>query len=305
MVTIKVPASSANMGPGFDSLGIALGMYNIIKVSETDSGFTVVTGKDRRIIPGNENNLIYRAMNKVFYEAGYTPKGIRISQQSNIPVTRGLGSSSACIIGGMLGANVLAGRPFTYEKILDFAAEMEGHPDNVTPALYGGFCTSVFENGTVYKTSTKITQPIRFAVMFPDYPMPTRESRKVVPDNFSKEDAVYNISHTALLVSALSSGKLDLLKFAAKDKMHQQYRMNCIDGVDDIFRLSDNLGSYATYLSGSGPTVVSLIDSDNKKFADEMNKYFVTNLSGWRCKSLVIDNVGAVVCESRDKNMEV
>lgn len=301
MVRIKVPATSANMGPGFDSLGIALSMYNTITVSETESGFTVVTGRDRRIIPGNENNMIYRAINRVFDEVGYKARGIRISQQSSIPVTRGLGSSSACIIGGMLGANVIAGRPLAYDKILDLATEMEGHPDNVTPALYGGFCSSVYENGRVYKVSNKITEPIKFAVMFPDYPMHTREARKVVPDVFSKDDAVYNISRTGLLVSALTTGKLELLKTACSDRMHQQYRKEYITGIDGVFENAERLGAYATYLSGSGPSVVSFVDSANAEFAEGMNKYFENNLEGWKCRLLTIDNVGAVVCETRDR----
>ncbi len=301
MVRVKVPATSANMGPGFDSLGVALAMYNTITVSETENGFTVVTGKDKRIVPGNENNMIYRAINRVFDEVGYTARGIRISQQSSIPVTRGLGSSSACIIGGMLGANVIAGRPLTYDKILNLAAEMEGHPDNVTPALYGGFCSSVFENGTVYKVSMKITTPIKFAVMFPDYPMATRESRKVVPDSFSKEDAIYNISHTALLVSALAEGKLELLKTACNDRMHQQYRKEYIAGIDGVFENAERLGAYGTYLSGSGPAVVSLVEGKGSAFADGMNKFFENNLEGWRCRLLTIDNVGAVVCERPDR----
>ena len=233
-----------------------------------------------------------------FNEAGYKSSGVQISQQSSIPVTRGLGSSSACIIGGMLGANVICGRPFGYDEILNMAAAMEGHPDNVTPALYGGFCTSVYDSGKVYFTSTKITSDIKLAVMFPDYPIQTKESRKVVPESFSKLDTVYNISRTALLVSALSSGKFDLLKVACKDKIHQQYRLNCINGGEEIFKLSYDLGAYSTYLSGSGPSVVSIIDADNELFAENMNRYFENNLTGWKCRILHIDNVGSVVLET-------
>ena len=302
MVRVKVPATSANMGPGFDSLGIAVSMYNTIELTETDGGFTVVTGREKRVVPVNENNMIYKAMNIVFNEAGYTPSGIRISQRSNIPVTRGLGSSSACIIGGMLGANVISGRPFKYDEILNMAAAMEGHPDNVTPALYGGFCTSVFDNGKVHFTTAKITEPIKIAVMFPDYPMPTREARKVVPDSFSKSDAVYNISRASMLVSALTLGKFDLLKVACDDRMHQKYRMSYISGAEDVFRVSYEYGAYATYLSGSGPTVVSFIDDNNKSFSANVNKYFENNLNGWRCNVLTVDNVGAVVMESHRDN---
>ena len=137
-------------------------------------------------------------MKVVFDECGYTPSGISIYQNSSIPMTRGLGSSSACIIGGMLGANVIAGRPFSYGEILNFACAMEGHPDNVTPALYGGFCTSVYESGNVYHTSVKLDGKIRFAIMVPGYYVQTRRSRNVVPDMFSKEDAVFNISRACI-----------------------------------------------------------------------------------------------------------
>ena len=297
MVRVKVPATSANMGPGFDCLGVAVGLYNSMEMSECENEFYVYSPRYNKYIPGKSNNLIYRAMNKIFDECGYKPKGIMLNQYSNIPVTRGLGSSSACIIGGMLGANVMSGRPFEYKQILNFAAEMEGHPDNVAPALYGGFCTSVMENGTVYHISNKITEPILFAVMYPDYPVATRDSRTVVPDVFSKEDAVYNISRATLLTSALCRGKLDILKIACDDRMHQQYRKGYITGMDDIFNISYELGAYCTYLSGSGPTVMSIIDKSNVDFSHKMNNYFANNLKDWKCTVLTIDNVGAVVCE--------
>lgn len=301
MVKIKVPATSANMGPGFDSLGIAVGMYNSIELTETGAGFTVVTGKDRREVPVNDYNMIYRAITTVFDKVGYNSEGVRISQNSNIPVTRGLGSSSACIIGGMLGANVISGRKLNYGEILDLAASMEGHPDNVTPALYGGFCTSVYDGGKVYFTTTKITMPIKVAVMFPDYPMQTRESRKVVPDNFSKNDAIYNISRASMLVSALTSGQVELLKVACQDRLHQQYRLGYIHGGEELMNLTYNFGAYATYLSGSGPSLVSFIAADNDSFARNINNYFNNELVGWKCRILPIDNVGSVVLETNQE----
>lgn len=301
MVRIKVPATSANMGPGFDSLGIAVGLYNTIELTETGTGFTVVTGKEKREVPVNDNNMIYRAITAVFDKVGYNSDGVRISQKSSIPVTRGLGSSSACIIGGMLGANVISGRKLSYNEILDLAASMEGHPDNVTPALYGGFCTSVYDGGKVYYTSTKIILPLKVAVMFPDYPMQTREARKVVPDTFSKKDTVYNISRAAMLVSALSTGKFDLLKIACKDKLHQQYRLSYISGGEDLMNLTYDHGAYATYLSGSGPSLVSFIDSENDSFARNINNYCDNNLVGWKCRVVPIDNVGSVVLETNQE----
>ncbi|MBP3361362.1 MAG: homoserine kinase [Clostridia bacterium] len=297
IVRIKVPATSANMGPGFDCLGVALGLYNVIETAETGGGLSITAAGSKGFITGNENNLIYRAMMTVFEECGYTPKGIRIFQRSRIPMTRGLGSSSACIIGGMLGANVIAGRQLSYDRILELACKMEGHPDNVTPALYGGFCTAVREGERVYHTSTKLSGHIKFAVMIPGYYVATKRSRTVVPDSFSKADAVFNISHAAMLVSALTSGKTELLRIACEDRMHQQYRKEYIEGMEDIFRKSYELGACAVYLSGSGPTILSVLDKNYSGFADGMNRFFKESFKDWKCRILTIDNVGSVVSE--------
>ena len=137
-------------------------------------------------------------------------------------------------------------------------------------------------------------------MMYPDYPMATRDSRRVIPDVFTKEDVVFNISHATTFVSALASGKLDMLKVACQDRIHQEYRKANIPGIENVFEKSYEFGSYATYLSGSGPSAVSVIDAKNTDFESEMDKYFEINLSGWRCKVHTIDNVGAVVWESHD-----
>ena len=144
MIRVRVPASSANMGAGFDSLGVALNLYSNLEIEETEGGLQIISST-----MGDKSNLVYRAMERVFDEVNYVPKGIRIKQESKIPMTRGLGSSSSCIIGGMLAANVMSGRRLSYPEILNLAADMEGHPDNVTPALFGGFCVSAMEDGSV------------------------------------------------------------------------------------------------------------------------------------------------------------
>ena len=154
MIRVKVPATSANMGAGFDCLGVALSLYNIIEMTETHDGLKIIDANSRA--HNNENNLVYRAMNMVFDTVGYTPSGLEIVQKSKIPMTRGLGSSSACIIGGMVGANIISGRQLSYSEILDLAARMEGHPDNVTPALYGGMCVSVNDGEHTRFKSIKI-----------------------------------------------------------------------------------------------------------------------------------------------------
>lgn len=297
MIKLKVPASSANMGAGFDTLGVALGMYNRITVEEIPAGLEVINQNTHSFIPRDTNNLIYRAMMCLFDNVGYTPKGYRITQRSQIPMTRGLGSSSACIVGGMLAANIISGRTLTYDEIIHLAAKMEGHPDNVGPALYGGFCVSLTDGDRTIIKSTKLTNNIKFAVMIPDFFMATKKSRGGLPAKVDFRDAVYNISHASMLQAALISGDMDALKIAARDKMHQPYRKSYIDGMEELFEKSYELGSYATYLSGSGPTVLSITDGDNDAFLSSIQDYFKEKSMRWQCRILTIDNVGAVVSE--------
>lgn len=296
MIQVRVPATSANMGPGFDSLGVALGFYNNIKISETDSGLSVYNNS-REYIPVGEKNLIYRSICRVFDEVGYQKKGIKIIQNSEIPVTRGLGSSSACIIGGMLAANIISGRHLGYNDILNLASETEGHPDNVTPALFGGFCVATMEDGKVIYKSHKLTYGIKFAVMVPDFFLSTRQSRVALPENVTLKDASYNISRASLMTSMLISGDLDNLKYAAGDRLHQDYRKVNIDNFDDILDKSYEFGAKATFLSGSGSAIVSVLSADNENFSANMSEYLKELKQKWKCKLVTIDNVGAIIKE--------
>ncbi len=296
MIEVRVPATSANMGAGFDTLGIALSLYNIVRVWETSGELQIITRNGGGYVASGEDNLIYKAMRRIFDESGYMPRGLKIEQQSQIPMTRGLGSSSACIISGMLAANVLAGRPFSYPEILDFAAGMEGHPDNVAPALYGGFCISSMEKGKTTCQSVKVSQKLKFAVMIPDFFVATKKSRGALPETVPFRDAVFNVSHAATLVAALMTENMDALSVGVRDKLHQQYRKNYISGMDEIFEKSYTLGAKGTYLSGSGPTILSILrERDAAKFLDEMNRFLGDFDEPWKCRILSIDNVGAVL----------
>lgn len=301
MVYVRVPATSANMGSGFDSLGIALGIYNTLKISEIESGI-VVYNNSKEYIPIGEKNLVYRAILRVFDEVGYQKKGIKIIQNSDIPVTRGLGSSSACIIGGMLAANVFSGRKLSYNEILNLAAKFEGHPDNVTPALFGGFCIAATENGKTVYTSNKLDPKLKAAIMVPDFFLSTRASRGVLPENVTLNDASYNISRASLLTSALIKGKYDDLRFAVDDKIHQNMRKENVPHFDEILKKSYEIGAKATYLSGSGPTIVSLISENYEEFEDKMSEFLKTLDSKFSIKICSIDNVGAILKECADFN---
>ncbi len=293
MIYVRVPATSANMGAGFDSLGIAVGLYNTLRICETQGGISVYNNSSD-YIPIGEKNLVYRAICRVFDTVGYKKKGIKIIQNSEIPVTRGLGSSSACIVGGMLAANVISGRQLSYQEILSLAAEMEGHPDNVTPALFGGFCVSAKEEGRVLYTSNKIG--MKLAVMIPGFYTSTRESRVALPESVPLPDCAYNISRASLLTSMLMGGQFDSLKYAVGDKIHQQARGRNIEAFEEILEKSYEYGAYATYLSGSGPTIVSMIPEDSG-FKEQMTAYLSNLTSNWQCKVVPVDNVGAILKE--------
>lgn len=296
MIYVRVPATSANMGPGFDSLGIALGLYNTLKISELESGI-VVYNNSKEYIPVGEKNMVYRACCRVFDEVGYRKKGIRIIQNSDIPVTRGLGSSSACIIGGMLAANAISGRKLPYSRILDLAAEMEGHPDNVTPALFGGFCIAANEGGRTVYTSNKLNPALKIAIMVPDFFVSTREARVTLPEKVTLKNSSYNISRAALLTSLLLNEKYDDLKYAVGDRLHQTYRKDNIPNFDEVMDKSYEFGAKATYLSGSGPTMVSLLSGGYAKFESKMSEFLKTLDVKWRVKVYPIDNVGAILKE--------
>lgn len=297
MIRVRVPATSANMGAGFDSMGIALGMYNILEISEIKAGLQVICVNSRDYVPKGKNNLVYRAMKSVFDTVGYQEKGLRIVQRSEIPVTRGLGSSSACIIGGMLAANVLSGRKLSYREILDLAVSIEGHPDNVTPALYGGFCAAATSGGKTFFQSMKIAPHLKFAVMIPDYFVATNKSRGALPENVAHKDAAFNIAHAVLFAMSLVSGNAENLREGVRDRMHQPYRSAYIDGMEEIFEKTYELGARATYLSGSGPTILSVLDDNYEKFRRNIEQYFYHRTHRWRCRILSVDNVGAVLQE--------
>lgn len=295
MIKIKVPASSANMGAGFDTLGVAVGLYNRMEIEEISEGLEIINRNKQSFVPRDTNNLIYRAMLSLFGEVGYTPKGYRIAQNSRIPMTRGLGSSSACIIGGMLAANIISGRQLDYSQIIHLAAKMEGHPDNVGPALFGGFCVSLTDGDKTIIKSTKLKSHIKFAVIVPDFFVATKKSRGTLPSKVDFTDAVFNIGHASMLQAALISGDMRALRMGSDDRLHQQYRKSYIDKMDDIFEKSYSLGSHSTYLSGSGPTILSILDGGYDEFQKGMQDYFAENSLKWKCMILPVDNVGAVV----------
>ena len=262
MIKIQVPATSANLGPGFDSLGLSLNMYNNIWIKEYDT--IDIVSKDKVIVPKDKTNLIYWSANYLYKKCGRKLPGLKIRQENNIPMARGLGSSSACIVAGLIAANKFLGDQFSKQELINIAAKVEGHPDNIAPAFLGGLVSCAIENDIVYNVSIPINDNIRFAVFIPPFEIKTSLARKSLPTSYSKEDAIFNLSRSSLLIASLISGKLENLKVATQDRLHQPYRKKFINGIDNVFETAYELGAYGTYITGAGPSIIAIIDKKNE-----------------------------------------
>ena len=298
MIKVRVPATSANMGPGFDSLGIAVSLYNYFGFRETEGGLSF-SGFPEEFC--NEDNIVYQSMMKCFEKAKYTPKGLEIcSLDQNIPIARGLGSSSSCIVGGLVGANKIMGNVFTKDELFQMAVEIEGHPDNVAPAMFGGMVVSIMDEGVSYHDIVNVKEGIKFVPMIPDFKLSTKEARAVLPKEISIKDGVYNVGRVALMVTALSNGKYDLLKFACKDAFHENYRSKLIKGFEEVKKEAYRVGALATYLSGAGPTIMAITSEKEENFKSNIEKFLKEKSLNWAVHELSIDTQGAIIIEGEE-----
>ncbi|WP_411681090.1 homoserine kinase [Clostridium thailandense] len=292
MIEVRVPATSANMGPGFDCLGIAVNMYNRFFVEEIEEGLVFEGCEDKF---KNEDNLIYVAMKKCFEKLGYKPTGLRIKIESDIPVCRGLGSSASCVVGGVVCANELAGRILNDQEILALAAEIEGHPDNVNPAFCGGMTASITEDDKVFYTNVKVKEGIKFCALVPDFTLSTEKARSVLPKNIDYKNGIFNVGRTALLISALNNGDFHLIKYACKDKLHEDYRAQLIENFYSVKDECERLNCLGVFLSGAGPTIMVMIREEDNEFCKNIQKFLDGLKNNWEAKELRIDSVGTVV----------
>lgn len=296
MIEVRVPATSANMGPGFDCLGVAVNMYNRFLVEETEEGL-IIEGCDDKF--KNEDNLVYIAMKKCFEKTGYKPSGLKIKIESEIPVSRGLGSSAACIVGGVAAANELSGRVLDEQEILELISDIEGHPDNVLPAFLGGMVVSVYQDNKVFHSKVKVKEGIRFCALIPEFTLSTEKARGVLPESIDYKDGVFNIGRTALLISALNNGEFHLIKEACRDRLHQDYRAGLIENFYPIIKECERLSCLGVFLSGAGPAIMVMLREENNGFSGGIQKFLNSLESKWLVKELRIDTTGTVI-----KNME-
>ena len=292
MVTVKVPATSANMGPGFDNLGIALTLYNTFIVDEIEEGL-VIEG----CIPEfqNADNLIYTSMCRCFEKVGYKPKGISIRVQTNIPICSGLGSSSSCVVGGIIAANEIAGRPLRKSELVNLATEIEGHPDNVAPAILGNMVIAVMDKERVYYNTLKVATGVRFVALTPNFSLPTEKARAVLPKEVPFEDAVFNIGRNGLMISSLVNGNFNNLMAACQDRIHQPYRQNLIEEWDEVIAITEKIATTAWFLSGAGPTIMFIFEDNGDDPVPELNTQLADLKCNWEARELRIDWQGARV----------
>lgn len=297
-VKVRVPGTSANIGPGFDSVGLALTMYNYIEATETDGGLSIeiLDAETKEFLPTDEKNLVYKAMKYLFDKAGFHPKGLKLVLKSDVPVTRGLGSSSACIVGGLMCANELCGKKFSKRQIMEMATAIEGHSDNVCAAVAGGFTVSVYNKEEIFYYSHKMPGDLKFLVLIPDYAVTTQKARNTLPGYYPKREVAFNISHASLMVASIVSGNYENLLCALEDKVHEPYRKVFIDGYQKIYNKLKAYGALGTYISGSGPTLVSFVEADDAEFfLEDITAYMKKSYPSWTVKLLDVDNEGVTV----------
>ncbi|PZC51280.1 MAG: homoserine kinase [Chloroflexi bacterium] len=270
--TIAVPATSANLGPGFDCLGLALEIWNYVKFTPEDAHTVSVKGEGSGILPQGPDNLLYIAATKYFEKTSNNVPGFSIECENQIPLARGLGSSSAAIVAGLFGACLMNGDNPDLELLWEIAVEMEGHADNVTPALFGGFQIVVTDEGNLIRSEVPLPKELKVVIFVPEQPMPTQEARGLVPQEISLVDAIYNMSRVGLLVNSLSTGKFDSLHVATRDRLHQDARQALLPEMKTLFTSALDGGALGVCLSGAGSSVLALSAGNEITVAREMEQ---------------------------------
>lgn len=307
-VSVKVPATTANLGPGFDCLGLALPIYNTITVEETIMPGTGIEiniidethEQDLISVPTDENNIVYKAIELLYNSIGQSPSELKITIKTQIPIARGLGSSAAVIVGGLIAANELLGRPADEAALLSIATEIENHPDNITPAVVGGFVvSSLEEDGSVVYSKINWPKDWNITVCIPDYELSTSIARSVLPAEVPMKDAIFNLKHTAMLVQAVNTHDEKLMKIALDDRLHQQYREKLIPGLTEIkeaLKHEDNV--LGVVISGAGPSVLVISHGNNlNKIRETVSKVWLDMNVKSKILTLQVEEQGARVIE--------
>ena len=304
-ITIRVPATSANLGPGFDSLGLALDLWNETVITLAIEYTVQISGEGMERLSPGENNMIIQSAQKLAERVGKHLPPFHVDCINRIPLSSGLGSSAAAKLTGLLGANTLLGKPFSHDDILNLATEMEGHSDNVAPALLGGLVVSTVDYGKVFAHKINIEanhtalgqveSPFHITVVVPDFNISTNEARIVLPEQVEIKDAVHNISRAMLLTEAFRNGDLDLLGKAMTDTLHQPYRLSLIPGAQEAINAAKETGASAAALSGAGPSVIAFSPKQDSAIGEAMKRAFEQAGLQARVFPLRMSNYGAEI----------
>jgi homoserine kinase len=295
-LSVLAPATSANLGPGFDALGLALELRNRVTASLAERTDVLVRGEGEERLSGGRNNLVYRAVGRVYARLGKEPPPLRLECDNRIPLARGLGSSAAAAAAGLVIGNELLGRPFDMPGLVALGAAMEGHADNIAACLLGGIQTCVvLETGDVLHCHVPVPAGLSAVGLIPSFSMSTREARRVLPTVVPLRAAVWNIGRTALLVAALASGRLELLRAATEDAIHQPPRTVLFPALPRILAAALDAGAHGAFMSGAGSTVLALVSGRDEDVATAMLHAARQAGVGARCLSLRISERGAYV----------
>jgi homoserine kinase len=270
-ITVRIPATIANLGPGFDCLGIALDIYNELTLARSDKSALAVSGEGSNSIPLGKGNKIFQSIIAFYREIGRMSPELSISAHNNIPLARGLGSSATVIVGGLMAANILEAQPLSDEGLFSLAVQLEGHADNVAPALFGGGQLVIREDNRWLHFSFPLPVQLKVVLFIPDFEMPTDKARAILAPEVSREEAVYNLGRVALLMLALTEGRPDYLGLATQDKLHQPQRQALFPAMEGIFKSALEAGAWGAFLSGAGSTIAALVTKKAQDIGEAMS----------------------------------
>lgn len=287
MIVARVPATSANLGAGFDCLGLALRLHNDIGLIPEGPFRVDISGEGAETLPRDRANLVVRTVYR-FYEAiGRPAPPFSLRMINRIPMTGGLGSSSTAIVGGLLVANRLAGDPMTRDDLLRLALDIEGHPDNVAPAMLGGLVLSVVQSGRLTTVQVPFPEGLRAVIFLPGFTISTREARRRLPARVPLDDAVFNVGRAALFVAAMATGRLDLLRTATQDRLHQPYRQVLFPAMPRLFEAALGAGALGVWLSGAGSALMALSPDATDPIVDAFER--AARINGVAGHALAVD----------------
>lgn len=293
-IRVQIPASTTNLGPGFDCLGLALKLYNVVEIEEIkeDKLIIEIEGEGKDEIPRNKKNIIFSAIKSVFDKAEEKFSRVRIREINHIPMGKGLGSSAATRLGGIVSASNFLRINLSQEEILNLATQIEGHPDNAAASLLGGLVMVIPEKENFHWIKINLSHKFKIVIALPEIKVSTEKAREILPQNFSLEDIVFNLSRMGALIYSLTKGKWEYLSLATEDKLHQPYREILIPGMKEVMESALSSGAKGAFLSGAGSGIVALTENKEKKIGESMQKSFLKKGVKSKIMTLEIDEGG-------------